>query len=97
MQTIAAIRESVPEPRERLFAEGVPVNGTDCRADRRTHMRELTTARQAAERRLRYPPIPAGSPERKALMAVRVAEVRAALAHINAEHADWLRAHGERL
>ena len=92
---ITDTQERDPDRRERVFAEAVPLNGADSRADWRAHLRELTTARQAAERHLRYPPIPPGIPDRLALMAWRVAAVRAILARTNAEHQRWLGAHGE--
>ena len=66
--------------------DGMLYNGVDYAAMRRTHARELTTARQAAE--LRYAR-PAEQGEDRA------AEYHAELARIQSAHGAWLRERGE--
>ena len=87
-------QESGPESQENVLGDGVPRNGVEGQAVRRAHMREQTTARQAAERRLEHDGIPRRDHEHRALVAAQVVEVRAELALINAAHQTWLRAHG---
>jgi hypothetical protein len=88
-------QESGPESRDSLFGEGVPLNGADRQADRRSHMRTQTMARQAAEWRLGHPPVPHGCSDRPARLAVRAAELNQELALINAAHQTWLHNRGE--
>ena len=89
-------RASDPASLESLCGEGVPLNGVDDQADRRAHMRAQTTARQAAERRLSYPPIPMGSPDRQMRKAERMARMHEELSLIDAEHQAWLDARADR-
>ena len=95
MPRLQARQQTGQESQESLCGESVPVNGADRQAARRAHMRSLTMARQAAESRHRYPPIPLGSPDRQIQLAARAAELREDLARINAEHQTWLHNHGE--
>jgi hypothetical protein len=80
-----------------LLGGCVSRNGVDASALRRAHMRELTMARQAAERRQARPPMN-GSLDRPAQLAAaqeRAIEYRAELARIDADHKRWLQEHGE--
>jgi hypothetical protein len=74
------------------LGEGVLHNGIDETAARRAHMRTLTMARQAAERRCAHPPAEAGldRPARLAARREREAELRVELARIDAAHRSWL-------
>jgi hypothetical protein len=87
-------QEGGAESQESILGEGVPVDGVEAQAARRAHMREQTTARQAAERHLGHPLIPAGSLDHHHETVTRVAEVREELARINADHQVWLHDHG---
>lgn len=84
---------------ESVLIDGLSRNGVDDLAARRAHMRDMTMARQAAERRYARPGLPAGSagPEdamRLAMAQERAIAFRAELARIDAEHRRWLREHG---
>jgi hypothetical protein len=80
------------------YGEGVLINGVDQQAARRTHMRELTMARQAAERRSLQHSEEAARQDRTA-RAVEKQERRTALAaelkRIEAAHQAWLETHDE--
>src|SRR5579871_2100330 len=74
------------------FGEGVLHNGIDGSAIRRAHMRALTMARQAAERRCALP-APLWVSDRQARLAARrerVEELRVELARIDDAHWRWL-------
>ncbi|GAC1402004.1 MAG: hypothetical protein NVSMB65_19250 [Chloroflexota bacterium] len=78
------------------YGEGVIVNGGDQQADRRAHMRALTTARQAAERRALHGPegsATSGSARRGVERQARRVELQAELQRIEAEHQTWLQLH----
>ncbi|HVA91388.1 MAG TPA: hypothetical protein VNL71_16260 [Chloroflexota bacterium] len=79
---------------ESIIGDAVPLNGLEDQSARRAHMREQTTARQAAERRLEFPRIRRAEYDYHARMAARAGEVRAELALIDVAHEAWLRAHG---
>lgn len=86
------------EPRqETALGEAVSRNGVDCSAQRRAHMRELTTARQAAER-LHKRPLGQADADRSSQLAAardRALDLRTELARIDAEHRTWLHDQGE--
>ncbi|MGH2346570.1 MAG: hypothetical protein ACRDG4_15195 [Chloroflexota bacterium] len=75
-----------------MVGEGVTCNGVDSSAERRAHMRELTMARQEAERRFSRAGIPAGvdRPARLAAARERAEDLRAELARIDGMHRSWL-------
>lgn len=75
-----------------MVGEGVTCNGVDNSAERRAHMRELTMARQEAERRFSRSGIPTNvdRPARLAAAKERADELRAELARIDAMHRSWL-------
>ncbi len=83
-------REDGDQHQERVLIDGLLRNGVDDLAARRAHMREMTMARQAAERHYTHP---AGPPP---LVAARdsAADLRAELARIDATHRTWLHDHG---
>lgn len=78
--------DSEMEPPAPSHIDGILYNGVDHAAIRRAHARELTTARQAAERRHARPAEPGAN---------RAAEYHAELARIHAAHGAWLRERGE--
>lgn len=82
---------------EPVLGDAVSRNGVDCSAARRAHMRALTMARQAAERRHARPADAAGldSTARLAAARERAVELRAELERIDAEHRTWLHDQGE--
>lgn len=95
----AMLRDRVTERgdgqrRESVLVDGILHNGVDGLAVRRAHMRALTMARQAAERRSMRA---AGRDGSARLVAARerAAELRAELARIDAEHRTWLHEQGE--
>lgn len=77
--------------------DGMLCNGVDSAAERRAHMRELTMARQAAERRHARPTSDLRLDRQAQALAARArdAELRAELARIDDAHRTWLRAQGE--
>jgi hypothetical protein len=79
-----------------MVGEGVTCNGVDSSAERRAHMRELTMARQEAERRFSRSGIPTNvdRPARLAAAKERADELRAELARIDALHRSWLQDKG---
>ncbi|HWE64819.1 MAG TPA: hypothetical protein VHB98_24155 [Chloroflexota bacterium] len=85
------------ERHEMALGDAVSHNGADNSAARRTHMRELTTARQAAERRQARPAGETGLSRATQLAAARerAVELQAELARIDAEHRTWLHGQGE--
>ena len=96
--------ESAEEPSGAGFGagcgEGVLVDGVDSQAAQRAHMRALTMERQAAEGRIKRPLNLHGNsdPEaRREAARLRVIEVRAELARIEAKHQIWLQARTEPL
>lgn len=93
------IPAEVKPQQENGWLDGVPCNGVDSSAERRAHMRELTMARQEAERRLARRP--SDIRLNRAAQAVaaheRAAELRAELARIDNAHRTWLLARGEQL
>jgi hypothetical protein len=80
-----------------LLGDGICCNGVDDSAIKRAHMRELTAARQAAEKRFARPGPGAGADRATKLAAAqeRAADLRAELARIDAEHRLWLLNQGE--
>lgn len=80
-----------------VLVDAMLYNGVDRLAVRRAHMRELTTARQAAERRSTWPALPAGRDgwEQRVAARERTVELRAHLARLQEEHRTWLHAQGE--
>ena len=83
------------ESKRSVCGEAVPLNGIDEQAARRAHMREMTTARQMAERR-RIQPMPGADQLTKlAASHERAAALRAELARIEEEHQSWLGTRGE--
>ncbi|HVC79802.1 MAG TPA: hypothetical protein VNL35_04780 [Chloroflexota bacterium] len=93
MPTIVLRQEVGPESKESLWGDAVPVDGTEDQATRRTHMREQTMARQAAERRRILPPFEARLDRSARLDAAREreADLQVELLRINAGHQTWLR------
>jgi hypothetical protein len=93
-QVIPAVADQRQEP---ALLDGVLCNGVDGSAERRSHMRELTMARQAAERRHARPASETGLDRAAQVVAARAraVELRAELERIDAEHRTWLRARGE--
>ena len=81
---------------EHALVDGLLQNGTDRSAYWRAHVREMTMARQAAERRHARPGPAIGldKPAQLALARERAVALRVALTRINAEHRIWMRAHG---
>ena len=81
---------------ESILVDGLLQNGTDRSAYWRAHVRELTVARQAAERRHTGPGLATGldKPALLALARERAVALRVELTRINAEHRIWMRAHG---
>ncbi|HVA89515.1 MAG TPA: hypothetical protein VNL71_06705 [Chloroflexota bacterium] len=79
-----------------VVGEGVARNGIDGSSARRAHMRELTMARQAAERRFARPGISMTTdrPARLAAARERAEELRQELARIDDMHRAWLQAQG---
>ena len=89
-------REDIPR-RGKVLIDAMLYNGIDGLAMRRAHMRELTLARQAAERRYTQP---ASAVTREGLPRLTTAHERAVefqeeIARINAEHRIWMREQGE--
>jgi len=80
-----------------LLGDGICRNGVDSQAGRRAHMRELTMARQAAERRHARPSPQPGMDRSGQLAAAqeRAVELRIELARLDASHREWLHAQGE--
>ena len=99
MPQLENLRENAGEKQQGVFGEGVPVNGIDNLAARRAHMRELTAARQAAERRRSQPwSVDSGAyANRLEATRARSAEMYAELARIEDEHQRWLDEHDEKL
>jgi hypothetical protein len=79
------------------LGEAVSRNGVDVSAARREHLRELTMARQAAERRHARPALSSGLDRATRLVAAqeRATELRVELERIDSEHRTWLHDHGE--
>src|SRR5581483_10473596 len=76
--------------------DAVPRNGVDHLAVRRAHMRTITMARQAAERRSTPPMARAGHDRATQVEAAqeRATALRTELAGINAEYRIWLHDQG---
>jgi hypothetical protein len=76
------------------MGDGVPLNGVEDQAARRTHMREQTMARQAAERTAVRPAserhLGLDRSGRVEAGREREATLRVELTRINAEHQTWL-------
>lgn len=85
------------DQQEQALFDGVRCNGIDTTAERRAHMRELTRARQEAERRLARPPSDPSLDRAAQVSAAheRALELRAELARIDNAHRAWLLARGE--
>ncbi|HEY8285569.1 MAG TPA: hypothetical protein VIJ28_14385 [Chloroflexota bacterium] len=91
---IIVMRQKVgPESQESLLGDAVPVDGVEDQATRRAHMREQTTARQAAERRRVLPAFETrlARPARLDAAREREADLQVELTRINAGHETWLR------
>ena len=87
------MQEIGPESHEGILGDAVPRNGKDDQAARRAHMREQTTARQAAERNAERPAYE-GRLDRSARIDgvhEREASLQNELTRINTEHQTWLR------
>jgi len=91
-------RRGVVSRQEGILIDAMLYNGIDVLAERRAHMRELTMARQAAERRC-APGARRGIGEGEQLVEVRerATALRAELARLQAAHRAWLDAHGVRV
>jgi len=78
------------------LGEAVSLNGVDLSAVRRAHFRELTMARQAAERRSARPNFEKhlDAAERLAAAHLRSEELRVELARIDSTHWLWLHDQG---
>jgi hypothetical protein len=89
-------RDAYVQPLAPLLGEGVLHNGVEGAAAHRAHMRGLTMARQAAERRFGQPAAQAGldRPARLAARRERAEELRVELERIDAEHRSWLHEQG---
>ena len=96
LQEQDAGREDIPR-RGSVLIDAMLYNGVDGLALRRAHMRELTKARQAAERRYTQPALAANreGPPRLTTARERAAEYHAEIARINAEHRIWMHEQGE--
>lgn len=84
------------ERQESILVDGLLQDGADRSAPWRAHLRELTMARQAAERRYSRAGLPAGldGQTQLALTRERAVAFRGELARIDAEHRTWMREHG---
>ena len=83
-------------PDHATLGEGVLINGVDAEVARRAHMRDLTTARQAAEQarrqgRVRTSQTKATPEARQVALQTLAAVGVATLAEIEAAHQTWLR------
>jgi hypothetical protein len=89
-------REDIPR-RGTVLIDAMLYNGIDGLAMRRAHMRELTLARQAAERRYTQPASAASreGPPRLTTAQERAVEYQAEIARINDEHRIWMHEQGE--
>src|SRR5665213_2730024 len=96
LQEPDAGREDIPR-RGTVLIDAMLYNGVDGLAMRRAHMRELTRARQAAERRYTQPALAANreGPPRLTTASERTAEYQAEIARISDEHRTWMREQGE--
>jgi hypothetical protein len=76
--------------------DAIKYDGVDVHAIWRAHLREVTMARQAAERRLaqRASRAPQDAPARTAAARQRTEEFRLEMDRINADHKRWQREHG---
>lgn len=78
-----------------MLVDGMLCNGVDVLAEQRTHMRELTMARQAAERDAAAVWMRRAGNEAPLLeQRERVEAARAKLARLQADHQAWQLAHG---
>ena len=75
--------------------DAVLYDGVDRQAERRTAMREATTARQAAERRFARPSPGNGGVSRAATTKERAEEFRQEMERIDAKQQRWQRDRGE--
>jgi hypothetical protein len=84
------------QSQEHILVDGLLQNGTDRSALWRAHVREMTMARQAAERRPAGPGPAIGldKPAQLTLARARAVALRLELTRINAEHRIWMRSHG---
>lgn len=89
-------REDIPR-RGTVLIDAMLYNGIDGLATRRAHMRELTLARQAAERRYTQPAsaVPREGQPRLTTARARAVEFQEEIARINAEHRIWMHEQGE--
>jgi hypothetical protein len=96
LQEPDAGREDIPR-RGTVLIDAMLYNGVDGLAMRRAHMRELTRARQAAERRYTQPALAANreGPPRLTTARERTEEYQAEIARISAEHRIWMHEQGE--
>jgi len=96
LQEPDSAREDIPR-RGNVLIDAMLYNGVDGLAMRRAHMRELTRARQAAERRYTQPALAASreGPPRLTTARERAVEYHEEIARINAEHRIWMREQGE--
>ena len=89
-------KENARSP-EVVMMDAILYDGVDPRAIRRTHMREVTMARQAAERRLalRNPSAAQDQASKAVTARERAEEFRLEMARISADHRRWQSEHGE--
>lgn len=92
-------RVDSPTQHETTLGEAVSLNGMDSSAPRRAHLRGLTMARQAAERRHARPSFETymDGTERIAAARERTEALRVELARIDTTHWLWLHDHGEEM
>lgn len=86
-------RSDLRPRREIALVDGLLQNGTDRLALWRAHSREVTTARQAAERRHARTEVRGGA-ESPEVASERAAAFQAELARISDEDRLWMRVHG---
>lgn len=86
------MQEVGPESHEGIVGDAIPRNGVDDQAVRRAHMREQTTARQAAERNAERPAYEGRLNRSTRIDGVqeREAGLQQELRRINTEHQQWL-------
>ena len=96
LQEPDAGREDIPR-RGKVLIDAMLYNGIDGLAMRRAHMRELTLARQAAERRYTQPAsaAPRDGLPRLTTARERAVEFQEEIARINAAHRSWMCEQGE--
>jgi len=80
---------------EHMLVDGMLYNGVDAFADRRSHLRALTMARQAAERRAAAPrAVGSAAAQSSVEREERALTLQRALLRLQEEHRAWQREHG---